>query len=215
MRTLQIHSHRKQKEGFALENTSYLKIQRFERNLSHHLLFFFVIYLFQLGKPLATNLLYFWVALLSEGCAGSAEISRFLAAEAKFLLNAVFAFFGSKLEDFDDVHDHGVSVVGLGGQGVGERVVGLVGGFRVPPGDVVGLLPLSLESSGLLVSIINGGRNGIHGHDAAHQGGQDSCREVSDQDVGEGDLVLESRNIFYKGGGIQGVFHILLHAFGG
>ena len=38
-----VHSHKKWKEGFALGNSSYLKIQGFEGNLSHHLLFFVVV----------------------------------------------------------------------------------------------------------------------------------------------------------------------------
>ena len=111
-------------------------------------------------------------------------MARFLAEKAKFLLNAMFAFFRGKLGDFDGIYDHGVGVVGFSGQGIGERVVGLVGGFRVPLGDVISSLPLGLEGDSFLVPIINGGGYGIHGHDAAHQGGWDSCREISDQDIG-------------------------------
>ena len=86
-------------------------------------------------------------------------------------------------------------------------MVGLVRGFRVPPGDVVSSLPLGLEGDSFLVPVIDGRGYGVHGHDAAHQGGWDSCGEISDQDigvrdVGKGDVVLECRNIFYQGGGI-------------
>ena len=112
--TLQIHSHTIRKEGFALGNSSCLKIQGFERNLSHHFLFLIIVYFLQLEELLAANFLYFLVAFLSKGRAASTKMSGFLAAEAKFLLNAMFAFFRSKLGDFDCVNNHGVWVVGLG-----------------------------------------------------------------------------------------------------
>ena len=114
MRTLQIHSHKKQKEGFALGNSSFLKIQGFERNLLHHLCFFLIIYLFQLRKLFAANLLYLRVALLSEGRAGGTEMSGFSAAEAEFLFHAVFTFFRSEFGNFDGIYDHGVRVMSLG-----------------------------------------------------------------------------------------------------
>ena len=55
-------------------------------------------------------------------------MAGFSAAEAEFLLDATFAFFWGELGDFDSINDHSVRVVGLGVGGVGERVVGLVGG---------------------------------------------------------------------------------------
>ena len=42
-------------------------------------------------------------------------MSRLLVVEAKFLLDAVFAFFGSKFGDFDGAHDHGIRIVSLSG----------------------------------------------------------------------------------------------------
>ena len=104
----------------------------------------------------------------------------FAAAEAEFLFNAMFAFFWGEFGDLDSVNDHGVGVVGFGIGGVGEGVVVLVRGFRVSFGDVVCSLPLGLESDDFLVPFVNGGGNGVHGHDAAHQGWWDSCGEVSD-----------------------------------
>ena len=115
MRTLQIHSHKKWKEGLALGSFSYLKIQSFKRNLSHYFLLIIIIYFFQLGELLTANLLYLGFALLSEGHTCSDEMSGFLAAEAEFFLNAVFAFFRGKLRDSDGVYDHGIRVMGLGG----------------------------------------------------------------------------------------------------
>ena len=59
-------------------------------------------------------------------------------------------------------------------------MVGLIGDFRVSFGDVIGLFPLGLEGDGLFVPVVDGGGEGVHGHDAAHQRRWDSCREVSD-----------------------------------
>ena len=115
-------------------------------------------------------------------------MAGFSAAETELLFNATLAFFWGELGDFDGVNNHGVGVVCLGVRGVGEGVVGLVRGFRVPLGDVIGSLPLGLESDGLLVPFIDGGGDSVHGHDAAHQRRWDSCGEVSDQDVGVGDI---------------------------
>ena len=96
-------------------NSSCLKTQRFERNLSYHLLVFIVVYLLQLGKLFPADLLYLGVSFLREGHTGSARVSRFSAAKAELLLDASFAFLGGKLRDFDGVPDHGVRVVGFGG----------------------------------------------------------------------------------------------------
>ena len=84
-------------------------------------------------------------------------------------------------------------------------MVCLVGGFGVPPGDVVSLLPLSLEDDGFLVPVVNGRGYCVHGHDVAHQRRWNSCREVSDQDVGvgdvgKGDMVFECKGVLHKRG---------------
>ena len=134
-------------------------------------------------------------------------MSRFLAAEAEFFLNTMFAFFWGEFGDFDSVDDHGIGVMSFGGRGVGEGVVCLVGDFGVSSGNVVSLLPLGLESSGLLVPFIYGGGNSVHGHDVLHQRGWNSCGKVSDQnvgvrDVGKGDVVSEHRDIFHERGGV-------------
>ena len=163
--------------------------------------------------------MYFLVGLLSEGGACGTKMTRFSAAKAELLLNAAFAFFWGKLGDFDRVHDHGVRVVGLGVGGVREGVVGRMGRPRVSLGDVVGALPLSLESDSLLVPFVDGRGDGVHGHDAAHERGWDSCGEITDQDVGirdvcEGDVVFKRGNIFRQRGGV-GVVFLLLHSLGG
>ena len=86
-------------------------------------------------------------------------------------------------------------------------MVGLMGGLQISLGNVVGSLPLGLESDGFLVPFFDGGGDGVHGHDSAHEWWWDSCGEVSDQDIGVGDIgkgymVLECGNIFHQGGGV-------------
>ena len=80
-------------------------------------------------------------------------------------------------------------------------------------------LPLSLESDRLLVPFVDGRGDGVHGHDAAHERGWDSCGEIADQDVGvgdisEGDVVFERGNIFRQRGGVR-VILLFLHSLGG
>ena len=163
--------------------------------------------------------MYLLIGLLGEGGACGTKVAGFSAAKAEFLFNTVFAFFWGKLGDLDGVNNHGVGVVGFGVGGVGEGMVGLMGGPGVPLGDVVGAFPLSLESDSFLVPFIDGRRNSVHGHDAAHERGWDSCRKITDQDVGvrdigEGNVVLESGNVFHQRGGVRVVL-LLLHSLGG
>jgi len=53
----------------------------------------------------------------------------------------------------------------------------------VSPSDFVGTIPLSLEMDSFFVPIVDGGGDGVHGHDAAHEGGRDSGGVVSNKDV--------------------------------
>ena len=138
-------------------------------------------------------------------CTGGTEMSGFLAAEAELHFNATFAFFGGEFGDFDGIHYHNVRVMCFGGHSVGEGVIYLVRCFRVSSGYVVSLFLLGWEGNSFFTPVVYCGGDGVHVHDAAHQGGRDSYREVSNQnivitDIGEGDLVFESRNIFYEGG---------------
>ena len=89
MKTLQIHLRTIRKEEFALGNSSCLKIQGFERNLSYPFFFFVIIDLLQLGQLFAAYFVYLLVAFLSEGSACGTEVARFSAAEVKFLFNAL------------------------------------------------------------------------------------------------------------------------------
>ena len=99
-------------------------------------------------------------------------------------------------------------------------MVGLMGGPGVSLGNVVGSFPLGLESDGLLIPFVDGRGDGVHGHNAAHERGRDSCGEVSDQDigvrdVGKGNVVLECGDILRQRGGVRVVLLALLHSLGG
>ena len=79
---------------------------------------------------------------------------------------------------------------------------------------------MGLESDRLLVPFVDGGGDGVHGHDSAHKWRWDSCEEVSDQDIGvrdigKGDVVLKGGNVFRQRGGVRVVLLALLHSLGG
>ena len=112
-------------------------------------------------------------------------MSRLSTAEAESFLHAFLVFFGREFSYLDDIYVHGVGVTSLGGGG--EGVVGLMNGPRVSFGDLFGSFPLGLEGDGHLVLVVNGGGDGVHGHDLAHEGGWDSSREVSNKDILVGD----------------------------
>ena len=107
-------------------------------------------------------------------------MTGFSTAKAELLPNASFAFFWGKLGDFDGIDDHSIGVVGLRIRGVREGVVVLMGSFGIPFGDVVDAFPLGLKGNCLLVPFIDGGGDGVHGHDSTHEGWWDSSGEVSD-----------------------------------
>ena len=82
-----------------------------------------------------------------------------------------------------------------------------MGGFDISPSDFVGMIPLSLEVNGLFVPVADGGGDGVHGHDSAHEGGRDPSRIVSNENifvvnVGHGYIVLEEGGVFCKGRGV-------------
>ena len=144
-------------------------------------------------------------------------MSRLSAAEAESFLHALLAFFGHEFSYFDDIYVHGVGVTSFGRGG--ERVVGLVGGFRALLADFFSALPLGLERDGLLVPVVDGGGDSVHGHDSAHEGGRDSSREISDKDILISDIcecrvVFEVQNILNEGWGVSIVLPFG-HAFGG
>jgi len=101
-----------------------------------------------------------------------------MKAESLFL--ALFAFFGSEFGDFDSVNVHCIGVTSF--QGGGEHMVG-VRRFDVSPCDFISMIPLSLEVDCLFVPVTDGGGDGVHGHDVAHEGGRNSSGVVSNKDV--------------------------------
>ena len=143
-------------------------------------------------------------------------MSRFSAAEAESFLNAFLTFFCREFANFDNINIHSIGILGFGRGG--EGLIGLMSGFGVSLGDFISALPLSLEGDGLLIPVIDGGGDCIHGHDAAHEGGRDASGEVSNKDIlvgdaCEGGVVFEVGNVLNKGWGI-GVVFPPGHAFG-
>ena len=144
-------------------------------------------------------------------------MSGLLATEAESFLHTLLVFFSREFSYFDDIHVHGVRVLGFGG--IGEGLVRLMSGFRVPLGNFIGAFPLGLEGNGLFTPVINGSRDGVHGHNATHEGGRDASGEISNEDILVGDVckggvVLEVGDILNEGRGI-GVVFPFGHAFGG
>ena len=138
-------------------------------------------------------------------------MSWFSAAEVESFLYVFLSFFSREFADFDNINIHGIGASSFGG--VGEGLVGLVSGFRVPLGDLISAFPLGLERGGFFVPVIYGGGDCAHGHDATHEGGRDAGRKVSNKDVLVGDacegrVVLEVRDILNKGRGVGVVFSL-------
>ena len=83
-------------------------------------------------------------------------------------------------------------------------------GTLVPSGDFFRPLPLRLEMNGLGVPFLNGGRYGIHRHNAAHEGWGYSYGEVPNKDIGvfdigPSDVVLEFGDILIQRGRIGSI----------
>jgi hypothetical protein len=149
----------------------------------------------------------------SGTCSG--EVASLLASETEAFLHTPFSFFWSELANFDNVDDHGVWVVG----GFWDKgVVPLFGRLSIPGGDFFGALPLGLEGGGLLISFVNGGGVGFHGHHVFHEFGVESCSEVSDSDIwisdsSEDDIASELGNVFLKGNYDGSIYFV--HSDGG
>jgi len=47
-----------------------------------------------------------------------------------------------------------------------------VGRFDVSSSDFISAIPLGLEMNGLFVPVVDGGGDGVHRHDMAHEGGE-------------------------------------------
>ena len=192
-----------------------LKIHGREGAPSHILIFFVIINGFQL-RQVFYNLLDFGCPIFVLGTFG-AHVSVLSAAEAESLLHTFLAFFSSKFSNFNDIYVHGAGVTSFGGGG--EGVVGLMSGFRVLLGDLFSVLPLGLERNGLFVPVFDGRGDSVHRHNSTHEGGRDSGREISNEDIlvsdtCQGRVVFEVGDVFNEGRRV-GVVLPLGHAFGG
>jgi len=72
---------------------------------------------------------------------------------------------------------------------------------------IFGAVPLGLEVDGFLIPVADGGRDGVHGHDALHEGGGDPGRVISDKNVfvvdeGHCYVVLKEGGVFCEGWGV-------------
>jgi len=125
--------------------------------------------------------------------------------EAESFFLAALSFFRGEFRDFYCVNVHCIGVSGFRSGG-GERLV-RVGWLDVSSGNFIGAIPLGLEMNGLFVPVLDGGGNGIHGHDSAHKGGGNHSRVISDEDVfvvngRHSYVVLEEGGVFCEGWGI-------------
>ena len=141
----------------------------------------------------------------------------FSASETKPFLHTLFAFFGSEFPNFDNINIHGVGIPSFGGR---WRRIGRIGGqvwsfiWRFHRH-----IPIGFERNGLLIPIVDGGRDSVHRHDSAHEGRGDACREVSEKDIligdaCEGGVGLGMRDILDEGQRV-GVVLSLGHALSG
>ena len=64
-----------------------------------------------------------------------------------------------------------------------RNMVCLVSGFGILLGDFFCTFPLGLEGDSFLIPIVNGGGDGVHGHNAAHEGRRDFNGEISHKDI--------------------------------
>jgi len=99
-----------------------------------------------------------------------------------------------------------------------------VGWFDVSPSDFVGAIPLGLEMNGLFIPVANGGGDGVHGHDTAHEGRGNPSGVVSNENVfvvngRHSYIVLEEGGVFGEGRGefvsSSVLSWFLYHSFGG
>ena len=63
-----------------------------------------------------------------------------------------------------------------------------MGGFGIPLRDFIGTFQLGLEGDSFLIPVIDSSVDGVHGHDAAHEGGRDASREIYNKDILVGDV---------------------------
>ena len=128
-------------------------------------------------------------------------MTRFSAMKAESFFLASIMFFGGKFGNFDCVNVHCVGVTRFRGRW-GERLV-RVRRFDVPSGDFVSVVPLGLEVNGFLVPVTNSGRDGVHRHNVAHEGGGNSGGVVADENVFIVDgrhsyVILKEGGVFYE-----------------
>ena len=131
-------------------------------------------------------------------------MTRFPAVEAESFFLAVFLFFRGNFGNFDGIYIHRVRVMEFRG-GWGKCLI--MRRFDVPSSDLVSVVPLGLKMNCFLVPVIDGGRDGIHRHDAVHEGRGNPGGIVANENIfiingGHSYVVLEEGGVFCEGWGV-------------
>ena len=107
-------------------------------------------------------------------------VSGFAAFEAKVVVKTPLSFLGGEFFDSDGINIHGVWVTFFLGMVVVVSIV-LEGEERVVSSlsNLIGSFPNLLEVKSLLVPLLHGGWDGVHGVDPSHKLGRDSSDRKS------------------------------------
>ena len=175
--------------NFALNKVPISKILIFRRKSdpSYSFIIIIIIYFLEVER------FFFLVEALDSWFWGEGEdrttstvVSYLLAAEAKTFLNANLSFLWSELPNIYGIYIHSIWILGLPSGGRGEiRAYGRRGGFvffGLLQHNLVGLVPLGLESFSFGIPFVNGGGYGVHGVDVVHEYWVESFNEEGDKD---------------------------------
>ena len=127
-------------------------------------------------------------------------MSTLSASETKSLLSISLLLFRGKFWDFDNVHIHGIEVFVFWREGKGLK--GLSGSSTVLD-DLISLVLLILEMSGLCVPLVNFHEYRVEGHNLLHERDGDPSSKEADEnivtnDTSMDDIPLEDENTTFE-----------------